>query len=103
MGLFILPGRLKKQLNMIAEIICGKADYNEKALNDAENYLFAHRNMIKQLSQQGLSADIETAQNRVTDYVNQVCKNILYNTAVFKPDQNGEQGFVRFLNANDIK
>ncbi len=97
MGLFILPGRLKKQLNMIAEILCGKENYDEKALNDKENYLYVHRNMIKSLVEQGLAPDMESANARVTDYVNNVCKNILFNTAVFKPDENGEQGFVRFL------
>ena len=59
--------------------------------------------MIAKLVEEGISKDMADAEKRVTDYVNQVCKNILYNTAVFKPDQNGEQGFVRFLNANGIK
>lgn len=103
MGLFILPGRLKKQLNMIAEILCGAVAYDKTALENSENYLYTHRNMIAKLVEEGISKDMADAEKRVTDYVNQVCKNILYNTAVFKPDQNGEQGFVRFLNANDIK
>lgn len=103
MGLFILPGRLKKQLVMIAEILCGKEKYDENALNDKENYLYAHRRMIKELLEEGMAKDLETAEARVTDRVNQICKNILFNTAVFKPDRNGESGFERFLNANGIK
>ena len=103
MGLFILPGRLKKQLNMIAEILCGAVAYDKTALSDSENYLYAHRFMIEQLVNEGLSKDMADAEKRVTDYVNQVCKNILFNTAVFKPDENGKDGFVRFLNANGIK
>ncbi|MBQ3219134.1 MAG: UDP-glucose--hexose-1-phosphate uridylyltransferase [Clostridia bacterium] len=102
MGLFILPGRLKKQLNMIAQILCGEEKYDEKALSDKENYLFAHRDMIKELVNEGLSIDFATAQERVTDRVNKTCKNILFNTAVFKPDENGEKGFNRFLKANGI-
>lgn len=103
MGLFILPGRLKKQLNMIAEILCGKAEYNQEELNKQDNYLYAHRNMIKQLLEQGTCADMESAEKRVTESVNITCKNILFNTAVFKADENGEAGFKRFLNANGIK
>ena len=103
MGLFILPGRLKKQLNMIAEILCGKAPYDEKALNDKDNYLYAHRDMIKELMADGLSKDMATAEQKVTDTVNKVCKNILFNTAVFKNDQQGKDGFVRFLNVLGVK
>ena len=103
MGLFILPGRLKKQLNMIADILCGAEAYDEKALSDKENYLYAHKDMIKDLMSGGLAKDKAQAEARVTDRVNVVCKNILFNTAVFKPDENGKAGFKRFLNANGIK
>ena len=103
MGLFILPGRLKKQLNMIAEILCGKEKYDQVALSDNQNYLYAHKDMIKELYEKGIAKDMDEAMQRVTDKVNDVCRNILFNTAVFKPDENGKQGFVRFLNANGIK
>ena len=103
MGLFILPGRLKKQLNMIAEILCGKAEYNANELNDKENYLYAHRDMISELVSGKKADDMAAVEKIVTDKVNEVCKNILFNTAVFKNDQNGNAGFMRFLNANGIK
>ena len=48
------------------------------------------------------SEDMAAAENRVTDRVNKTCKNILYNTAVYKPDQNGADGFDRFLNSLNI-
>ncbi len=102
MGLFILPGRLKKQLRMIAEILCGQTAYDKVALADKENYLYAHKDMIEDLMKDGLSKDIESAEKRVTDRVNVTCKNILFNTAVFKPDQNGWQGFERFLSSCGI-
>ncbi|MBE5749418.1 MAG: UDP-glucose--hexose-1-phosphate uridylyltransferase [Clostridiales bacterium] len=97
MGLFILPGRLKKQLNMIAEILCGKEEYDYEKLSNPENYLYAHRDMIKELVASGIAPDMKTAEERVTDRVNKTCKNILYNTAVFKPDEQGMDGFKRFL------
>ncbi|MBQ4097880.1 MAG: UDP-glucose--hexose-1-phosphate uridylyltransferase [Clostridia bacterium] len=103
MGLFILPGRLKKQLGMIAEILCGKVAYNKEELNNQDNYLYAHRNMIEELMRAGLAKDIEQAEKRVTDKVNEICKNILFNTAVFKNDEKGECAFKKFLNKINVK
>ncbi|MBR1967929.1 MAG: UDP-glucose--hexose-1-phosphate uridylyltransferase [Clostridia bacterium] len=103
MGLFILPGRLKKQLNMIAELLCGKVKYDKTEIENAENYLYAHRNMIAELISEGLSDNMADAEKRVTEYVNLVCKNILFNTAVFKDDAVGNAGFEKFLNSFNIK
>ncbi len=103
MGLFILPGRLKKQLSMIAEILCGKVAYDKAELNNQDNYLYAHRNMIAELMSDGLSKDLEQAEKRVTDKVNEICKNILFNTAVFKCDDKGERAFKKFLNRINVK
>lgn len=102
MGLFILPGRLKKQLAMIAEILCGKAEYKPEELENPENYLYAHRNMIKELMSLEKPKDQLEAEEMVTQKVNQICKNILFNTAVFKSDMAGIQGFNRFLTAVGI-
>lgn len=102
MGLFILPGRLKKQLAMIAEILCGKAKYDEKALSDPENYLYVHRDMTKDLVSTVKTDDYDVALAAVTERVNVTCKNILGNTAVFKNTPKGNAGFERFLNSLDI-
>jgi UDPglucose--hexose-1-phosphate uridylyltransferase len=103
MGLFILPGRLKKQLSSIADILCGKVVYDKTALESEDHPLFVHKDMIEDLVLQGLSDSFESAEARVTQRVNEVCKNILFNTAVFKKDQTGEKGFVCFLNSVNIK
>ncbi len=102
MGLFILPGRLKKQLDMIADILCGNAEYDETALNDKDNYLFVHRNMIKSLIESGKVATKAEAERKVTDRVNDICSHILDNTAVFKKDEVGTAAFARFLAAAGI-
>lgn len=101
MGLFVLPGRLKKQLAMIADILCGETAYDENAIADKENYLYVHRNMIKQLVEKYSCGVItkEQAENVVRDHVNVVCKHILENTAVFKDTADGKSGFGRFMNA----
>ena len=103
MGLFILPGRLKKQLADIAEILCKKAPYDYDELKKEDNYLYAHKDMIKTLVSEGYSDNYADAENRVKQKVNEACRNILYNTAVFKNDKVGERGFEKFLKMNGIE
>ena len=103
MGLFILPGRLKKQLNAVAEILAGTAVWDRKAAENPENPLYVHRFMIDELLKNGLSPDFESAYGRVKDKVNDVCRNILLNTAVFKDDRAGQDGFAKFLRACGLK
>lgn len=102
MGLFILPGRLKNQLNEIAKILCGEEVYDEYAISREDNYLFAHRFMIKELMSNGQAKNFNDAYERVRDWVNNVCKNILTNTAVFKKDEVGQRGFNTFLSSVGI-
>ena len=93
MGLFVLPGRLKKQLAMIADILCGNTPYNEKELSDSENYLHVHKDMIDYLMKNNNPKNYDEALKVVTERVNEVCRNILLNTAVFKKDEKGLKGF----------
>lgn len=103
MGLFILPGRLKRQLESIAHILCGETAYDSAALEQEENDLYIHRNMIRKLLSEGRAKDMEEANRRCEEYVNQVCAAILDNTAVFKKDENGWKGFAGFLNELSLK
>ncbi len=97
MGLFILPGRLKKQLADIAQILCNGVECDISTLDDENNNLFVHRNMIKDLLKDGFSNSFEDAQRRVYQRVNETCKNILFNTAVFKDTKVGRKGFNAFM------
>ena len=65
MGLFILPPRLKRQLDEIADILCGAVAYDEAALADPENDLHIHRDMVAKLVKEGLAKDKEEAVSRV--------------------------------------
>lgn len=103
MGLFILPGRLKTQLDMIADILCGKTEYDKEQLEKEDNYLYVHRDMINELVKNGFVDSKEKANEIIINKVNETCKNILYNTAVFKNDKNGKEGFEDFLSKCKIK
>lgn len=102
MGLFILPGRLKRQLNDIADILCGNAPYSEEEISNSEHPLYVHREMIKSLYLNGIAKNKEEAEARVTDRVNEICRQILFNTSVFKKDEQGNKGFVKFLNSVNV-
>ncbi len=97
MGLFILPGRLKRQLDGVEQLLCGEIKYDKDLLSDPKNDLFVHRHMIQELMSQGKCKTKTEARERVEQYVGAVCAKILDNTAVFKRDQTGENGFNKFI------
>lgn len=100
MGLFILPGRLKKELEEIEFILQG-AIHSE--LHEEDNPLHKHRAMIKELADGGMAKTPEEAKLRVQNKVGEICKNILINTAVFKEDEKGYKAFKKFLSVCGIK
>ena len=104
MGLFILPGRLKKQLAMIQEMLVKRDTYNYEELCNPENYLYVHRDMIKSLVEKNPSvSSMEKAEKITTDYINNVCKNILLNTSVYAKDEKGMLALGNFLKTLNIK
>lgn len=98
MGLFILPGRLKRQLSEIEEIILKNSKFNIDELNNPSHDLYVHKDMIKKLFKNGPYDTKEKANIAVQNYVNETCVHILENTAVFKNNEKGIKGFEKFLN-----
>ena len=103
MGLYILPGRLKKQCEQIADILLGDAPfYPDKMTKD--DPLFVHKEMIIELKNQYSAVDDrEKAQEIIRKRINETCVHILENTAVFKKDETGTLAFRRFLNTLSVK
>lgn len=98
MGLFILPGRLKAELEVIKDYICGNKNIDFKELNDTENPMYKHAQTIIQLvNDHGDNRDGAYADRVVTDYVNNACEQILECTAVFKNDEKGQTAFEKFI------
>ncbi len=95
MGLFILPGRLKGEINDIISLLAaGNIDFRE--INENPR-LSKHFNMIVQLANDLGACDKKTARDAVINYVNRTCIKILECTAVFKNDKQGELAFDKFL------
>jgi UDPglucose--hexose-1-phosphate uridylyltransferase len=91
LGLFILPARLKRQFDLIEEMVQKTNDIDEIFTLHKELEIFAP--LIKSL------VDIPQNQisNTIRDHVNQTCKHILENISVFKNDERGQQAFNRFF------
>ncbi len=97
MGLFILPGRLKRQTAEMEKILTGEVSLDEKSLKDGDD-LYVHRDMISALKQRaGGLVSAEKANGLVLQYINEVCEKILDCTAVFKRTEKGRQAFVAFM------
>ena len=104
MGLFILPGRLKRQTAAIADILCGKAAVTDEQLADPAHDLHVHRDMIAALRRLLGHMPVSEAEANaaITDYINRTCRDILCCTAVFKNTERGQAGFLAFLGACGI-
>lgn len=98
MGLFILPGRLKTELESIQNYLSGATKYDAKLLSDEQHPLNKHAQMINLLiDKNGNNNSKEKAAEIVQDYINSACEEILECTAVFKNDQNGRNAFDKFM------
>lgn len=92
MGLFILPARLKRQLTTINEIFSTGANL-EKALQEHPD-LEVFAPLITTLKAAPKESDY---QHLIKNFVNETCRDILVNTAVFKDDEAGIAARDRFL------
>lgn len=98
MGVFILPGRLNKEMKLIEDILTGKEKINFAAFAKDDHILSKHLGMIAQLTNDhGTELDEETAEKHVKQYINTTCEKILNCTAVFKNDEAGQKAFAKFL------
>ena len=95
-GLFILPPRLKRQMQYIEEILTSNDNldiYYEKYPD-----LIIHKDMINDLlKMNSRNQTPENAKKIIDDKLAEVCKNILFNTAVFKDDEKGNKAFEEFI------
>lgn len=104
MGLYILPARLKRQFNDIANILAHKVEYDKEVISCPEHDLYVHRYMIEELLKRNPRVkDVNKANDIITKHVNEVCAQILYNTAVFKKDKDGVVAFNKFLDFCELK
>lgn len=103
MGLYILPGRLKRQIEEIVQILCKERPFDLKN-TDTTDPLYVHKDMIEQLLVENKEeTDPIKARELIINHINKTCVAILENTAVFKNDEMGRIAFRRFLSTLGIK
>lgn len=97
MGLAILPGRLKDELDGIADILCGN-DELAAAMQKEEHPLYKHADWIYQLNARfGYLSDKETAVRTVQNEVGLKFSEILEHAGVYKRNPSGLEAFGRFM------
>ncbi len=96
MGLFILPGRLERQIREIEYILSNKVEVNDEYLEKRD--ISIHREMInRMINDFGQDNSEKKAHEIIINHINDTCLDILSNTAVFKKDENGEKAFRKFI------
>ncbi len=90
MGLYILPARLKTQLALLSEYLQGKKC-------DFEGFEIFEVPAKKLAEKFGTALSETEATAVVKEYVEETCRDILKNTAVFKDDEKGVCAFEKFI------
>jgi UDPglucose--hexose-1-phosphate uridylyltransferase len=99
MGLAILPGRLKQELDGIADILAGNTELAEAA-QTADHELNKHLPWTEELKQgHGSSLTKEEAVTLVQQQVGLKFSEILEHAGVYKHDEAGRQAFRRFVSS----
>ena len=97
MGLAVLPGRLEKELDIIANILCGEISYNrEKAQSNEE--INKHIPWIEKMLSENLSLNYLEAKELIKKEVGIIFSRVLEDAGVFKRNEKGQEGFNKFLN-----
>ena len=90
MGLFILPARLKRQMGEVEYLLENNISLEEYFKDHLD--MEVHKDMITYLrGQKGNSKVL------IQNYINDVCRNILKCTAVFKDDELGQEHLRKFV------
>lgn len=98
MGLAVLPGRLEKELEVVAQILSGAMNYNkEEALNNED--IAKHIPWIEKMMKKYKNVSLEEAKNILKEEVGIIFSKVLEDSGVFKRDEKGQKALERFLNS----
>lgn len=97
-GIFILPGRLKNELSLVADLLTGKTKLDFEEIVQENHALSKHFGLVAQLTNDhGVKNNDKDAQEHIRNYVSKLCVDILDTTAVFKNDKEGQKEFINFM------
>ncbi len=92
MGLFILPARLVRQINTIKESLKNNLSFDQVVSEheDLKDFAYMYETLKSDYNE-------KTIDSKIKSYINNVCKNILLNTSVFKDTDRGRYGIDEFI------
>jgi len=98
MGLAILPGRLKEELDLTSDILAGDSDLYDAMMHQKDHALKLHQPWIEQLiAKFGTERSNEEAWKLVQSEVGSIFVEILGHAGVYKRTQAGKEAFHRFV------
>ncbi|WP_248929189.1 UDP-glucose--hexose-1-phosphate uridylyltransferase [Paenibacillus hamazuiensis] len=98
MGLAVLPGRLKEELEAIAGILQGDTELLAAMTDDPQHGLHMHAEWARELTAKyGTSLTAQAAMQAVRHEVGSKYAQVLHDAGVYKRTEQGQQGFHRFL------
>ena len=97
MGLFILPGRLLKEMDLCRDYLTGHRPIEDAP--DPEEAVFKHYEWVKELyARAGRPLSREAAWELLQQGIGEKCAQVLADAGVYKADAAGAAGLLRFLN-----
>ncbi|MCL6602600.1 MAG: UDP-glucose--hexose-1-phosphate uridylyltransferase [Paenibacillus sp.] len=98
MGLAILPGRLKEELDRIAGILAGDSSTLNELQGDSTHALAQHASWVQELVERfGMSMNHEEAVKTIQNEVGIKFTHILEHAGVYKRTPEGQEAFHRFV------
>lgn len=96
MGLAVLPGRLEKELDTIAKILCGELTYNRLEAEN-NNEINKHIPWIEKMMSENSSLTYDEAKELLKKEVGEIFAKVLEDSGVFKRNEKGQAGLEKFL------
>jgi UDPglucose--hexose-1-phosphate uridylyltransferase len=98
MGLAVLPGRLKQELEQLQGYLTGDRSGGAEELNDPTHPLHAHAAWIRQLTEEhGTGMSSPEASELLRTEVGRKFMQVLTDAGVFKRNDEGQRAFRRFM------
>jgi UDPglucose--hexose-1-phosphate uridylyltransferase len=98
MGLAVLPGRLKQEMFDIQQMLVGASTYSDGIAADPTHPLHKHGFWIDELiNRYGTSMDEQSAKLLLQQEVGNKFQEVLSDAGVYKLDEYGSAGFLKFM------
>jgi UDPglucose--hexose-1-phosphate uridylyltransferase len=98
MGLAVLPGRLKDEMELLSQILTGTSPFDERITGDKDHSLHKHTAWIRGLIEaHGTMLEAAEAYLVLQAAVGDKFAAVLRDAGVYKRDANGLEGFKAFL------